>query len=277
MTNIVLISRPRFWLYIFGPYIVGVAAGASSPSDFLRFDTLLFGLYFLLPANLLVYGINDIFDFETDRLNPKKVEYEMLVRPENHRALWIWIAVLNVPFLLAAAFLATASLPLLIAFILLSIFYSAPPIRAKEVSFLDSIFNVLYVFPGAFAYQLLSDEFPTPVVFLAGGLWTAAMHAYSAVPDIGPDTAAGVNTIATKLGSWGTHLFCLVCYGVAGLVGGTLFAPLPLFGLFYVALMHFSSYETKRRSVFSVYRWFPLINAIAGFVLFWTVAATKFF
>ena len=66
------VSRPRFWLYVFGPYIVGLAAGAATRDDFVRIENLVFGLYFLLPANLLIYGINDIFDFETDRLNPKK-------------------------------------------------------------------------------------------------------------------------------------------------------------------------------------------------------------
>ena len=93
MTSIVNISRPRFWIYLFGSYLLGVVAGASSSADFVRFDSILFGLYFLLPANLLVYGVNDIFDFETDRLNPKKAGYEILVQPEMYRSLWIWIAV----------------------------------------------------------------------------------------------------------------------------------------------------------------------------------------
>src|SRR5215203_1505144 len=131
MTNIVRISRPRFWLYLFGTYLVGLAAGASSTSDFLRLDSILFGLYFLLPANLLIYGINDIFDFETDRLNPKKAEYEMLVRPESHRRLAMWTIVLNLPFLVAAFFVARSALMPLAIFLILSIFYSAPPIRAK--------------------------------------------------------------------------------------------------------------------------------------------------
>jgi 4-hydroxybenzoate polyprenyltransferase len=37
-------------------------------------QVLLFGLYFLIPANIRIYGINDIYDYETDKLNPKKVE-----------------------------------------------------------------------------------------------------------------------------------------------------------------------------------------------------------
>ena len=75
------VSRPRFWLYVFGPYLVGLAAGASAREDFLQFKVFAFALYFLLPANLLIYGVNDIFDFETDKLNPKKQDYEILVQP----------------------------------------------------------------------------------------------------------------------------------------------------------------------------------------------------
>jgi 4-hydroxybenzoate polyprenyltransferase len=276
MTKILAISRPRFWIYLFGPYIIGLAAGAMSSADFLRLDSILFGLYFLLPANLLVYGINDIYDFETDIRNPKKAGYEMLVPPEMHRSLWSWIAVLNIPFIVTAIFLAPRAVPVLLAFILLSVFYSAPPIRAKEVAFLDSIFNVLYVLPGAFAFQMISGEFPPLAVIFAGGLWTAAMHAYSAIPDIESDTAAQMETIATKLGSWGTHMFCMVCYAVAGVVGAT-FAPLLiLFGLLYVSLISLSIYQANSTSVFSVYRWFPFVNAICGFIIFWYVAWPKF-
>ncbi|HUR96884.1 MAG TPA: UbiA family prenyltransferase, partial [Pyrinomonadaceae bacterium] len=158
MINIVRISRPRFWLYLFGTYLLGLAAGATSTSAFLRVDSILFGIYFLLPANLLVYGINDIFDFETDRLNPKKAEYEMLVRPESHGILAIWTFILNVPFLIAAFFVAPQALLSLAAFLILSIFYSAPPIRAKTMPIVDSLFNILYVFPAAFAYQMLTGN-----------------------------------------------------------------------------------------------------------------------
>jgi hypothetical protein len=40
----------------------------------------------------------------------------------------------------------------LLGFLFFGIFYSAPPIRAKEIPFLDSFFNILYVFPGIAAY-----------------------------------------------------------------------------------------------------------------------------
>lgn len=276
MTNIVRISRPRFWLYLFGPYLVGLAAGASSTSDLLKFDSILFGLYFLLPANLLVYGINDIFDFETDRLNPKKVEYEMLVRPETHRALWIWIAVLNLPFIAVAIIRAGGSLPTLAAFLLVSIFYSAPPVRAKQIPFLDSLFNILYILPGVFAFQMLTGNLPPLGVIVSAAFWTAAMHAYSAIPDIEADRAASVTTIATLLGKTGTLMFC-----VAAFVAAAVFAH-PYLGfvatalcLVYVSMVAVSIAGEKNDHVFVVYKYFPLINAGAGLALFWFVAISN--
>lgn len=274
MTKIVVISRPRFWLYVFGPYIVGLAAGAVAPVDILRLEAIFFGLYFLLPANLLIYGVNDIFDYETDRLNPKKSGYESLVRPETYRSLWAWIIALNIPFLVAAAFLIPFALGSLAAFLLLSIFYSAPPVRAKVIPFLDSLFNVLYILPGAFAYQILTGAFPPVAVVAAASLWTAAMHAYSAIPDIEADRGAGVRTIATTLGPRLTHLFCLACYAVASALC-LAFAPvLSMLGFVYVVIVLLSSFS---RNVFRFYRAFPIVNAVSGFVLFWYVAWQKFF
>ena len=271
------VSRPRFWIYVFGPYLVGIAAGASYKADFLRPDTLIFGLYFLLPANLLIYGINDIFDWETDRLNPKKAEYEMLVRPESHRRLAIWIAALNLPFVIAAYYLAPQALPPLAGFIFFSVFYSAPPIRAKAIPIVDSIFNILYVFPAAFAYQMLTGEFPATVVMAAGGLWTMAMHAFSAIPDIDADRDAGVSTIATLLGKSGTLLFCLAAYLASAVLAYAyigVWALVP--AIVYSTMIGLAWMSKNEAGIFSVYQRFPAVNAVVGSALFWLIALPKF-
>jgi 4-hydroxybenzoate polyprenyltransferase len=274
---LIKISRPRFWLYILGPYLVGLAAGSVVAQDLIRFDVLLFGLFFLLPANLLVYGINDVFDFETDSRNPKKAEYEMLLRPAAHRSVLRWIAFLNIPFVVAAYFLAPQTLPSLAGFIFFSVFYSAPPIRAKATPIVDSLFNILYVFPAAFAHQLTKGSFPPLVVMAAAGFWTMAMHAFSAIPDIDADRKAGVNTIATLLGKNGTLAFCFAAYiGAASLsyiyFGIWVLVPLAV----YLAMIGLSWVSNSENGVFSIYRWFPIVNAIIGFALFWFVAGPKF-
>lgn len=272
------VSRPRFWLYIVGPYMVGLAAGIEKAEDLLRWDLLIFGLYFLFPANLLIYGINDVFDYETDRRNPKKSAYELLVQPESHRPLLKWIAFLNIPFIVAAGLLVPQAIPSLAGFIFFSIFYSAPPIRAKAIPIVDSAFNVLYVFPAAFGYQMITGSFPPLILFAAAGLWTMAMHAYSAIPDIVADRAAGVNTIATLLGPGWTHLFCGLCYAAAGILSVTEITWIAAIGmLVYVLLMRFSDLAEFPKGVMDIYRFFPALNAIFGFALFWYIAWPKFF
>ncbi len=269
-------SRPRFWLYLFGPFLIGLAAAATSQADFFRAESILFALYFLFPANLLIYGVNDIFDFETDRLNPKKMEYEQLVRPESHVKLVVWILFFNLPFLIAAVFLAQAALPSLVGFLFFSIFYSAPPIRAKAVPILDSAFNILYVFPAAFAYQLISGSFPPSAIMIAGGLWTMAMHAFSAVPDIDADREAKIHTVATFSNKNGTLLFCLSMYIASAILAFQYLGIAAIaLGAVYVAIMLASFVSKNSDGVYDIYKFFPLVNAATGFILFWFVVLSN--
>lgn len=266
------VSRPRFWFYIFGPYIVGLVAAVATLKDIANWQNGLFALYFLFPANLLIYGVNDIFDFETDKLNKKKIDYETLVAPDRRKSLTIWISATNIPFIIAAIIFAPSALPSLAGFLFFSIFYSAPPIRAKAKPFLDSAFNILYVFPGAFAYQMLSGKFPPVSLMLAAGLWTSAMHAYSAIPDIDADREANLKTIATVCGPYLTLAICTALYLAATVISFEYLGIVSVsLGFAYVFLMLASvrSYRTGR--LFKLYKAFPLINIFAGFILFWEV------
>lgn len=273
LSFLIKVSRPRFWLYLFGPYLIGLVAGAQDPNAILRPLYVVIGLYFLFPANLLVYGVNDIYDYETDKLNPKKVEYETLVTPEKRYGLWLAIFGANFAFV-DLLFLApwTVVIPAL-AFLFLSVFYSAPPIRAKAIPIVDSLFNSLYVMPGVLSYGLVTNQFPPANIVLAGGLWTMAMHAYSAIPDINSDRQAKVSTVATLFGRNGTLLFCLAAYVASAVLA---FPYLGIFGfivaLIFIAMIAATYFSTKENAVFAFYKYFPLVNAAVGFVLFWYVA-----
>ncbi|MBK7394552.1 MAG: prenyltransferase [Chloracidobacterium sp.] len=276
MRFLLKVSRPRFWFYIFGPYIVGLVAAAEYPQQLYKLIYLLFGIYFTFPANLLVYGVNDIFDYETDKLNEKKSDYETLVAPERRSKLWLAIFAANIAF---AGILFLNNLPAVIAgaaFLFFSIFYSATPIRAKTKPFLDSAFNILYVLPGVFAYSLVTGQFPPASIVIAAGCWTAAMHAYSAIPDIDADKAAGLKTIATVCGPYLTLAICAVLYATAAVIAAEYlgFASI-MIGFAYVLLMLASARSVKTGTLFKLYRSFPLINVAAGFVIFWNIALDK--
>ena len=66
------LSRPRFWLYLAGPVVVGVVYGSDAVGSFVQPVTVAMFLYFLLPANVYLYGVNDIFDADIDE-QPEEV------------------------------------------------------------------------------------------------------------------------------------------------------------------------------------------------------------
>ncbi len=275
---LVKISRPRFWIYILGPYLIGLAAASNVPADLLRLKVLIWAIYFTLPANLLIYGINDIFDHETDRLNPKKRHFESLLAPEFYKRLYIFIGILNVPFLIFLFIFGSQNAILsFFGFLFFSVFYSAPPIRAKVKPVIDSAFNILYVFPGIFSFALLTGNFPAGMTIIAAGFWTMAMHAYSAIPDIDSDKKADISTIATWLGRRGSHIFCIICYLAATAFSFPFVGYASIvFGIAYLAMMIVSLMMSNSARLFDVYRKFPLMNTIIGFALFWIVAYSKF-
>lgn len=280
LNTILSISRPRFWIYELGTFFIGAIVGASTLPDLVSWQILLFGFFFLVPANILIYGINDIFDYETDKLNPKKVEYEALLTPDKHTSVWKWILITNLPFLILSFWLPAEALLSLLAFFFFASFYSATPIRAKTKPLFDSLFSAShYIFTGIFGYYLAGGQnFPTEG-FIAGILWAVAMHAYSAVPDIQADTDAGFQTIATWLGKQKTILLCLALYITSGIIFysqiGFVGFILPGIGL-YAVLMIWSLRATTDKKLFTIYTYFPWVNFILPMTWSIIYMVTKF-
>jgi 4-hydroxybenzoate polyprenyltransferase len=275
------LSRPRFWMYLIGPYAVGLLIGARSPGDLWSWRALGFGLLFLFPANLFVYGVNDAHDFETDARNAKKQGYEARLQRSHQGRLLALCFGCCAPFVLLALLAAPARAwaPLGLFFVLAHQ-YSAPPVRAKARPFVDSLFNGLYVCPALFAYALLGARGVSWPWVGAAWCWTGAMHAYSAVPDIQADRQAGVPTVATALGLRSTLLGCAALYALSALLSLSALGWLsPLLGAVYLAMMALSLRAGATRGeagVMEMYRFFPALNTLAGFLLFWRVAWIKF-
>lgn len=277
MKQLLLTSRPRFWMYTAGPFLLGItAAGYWHTFDNVWLVTL-FALYFVFPANVLIYGVNDLFDGDTDALNDKKSGYESKVK--DSKQLRAAILSFNTPLIILFLFLpALQTLPIILSmlgFLFFAIFYSATPIRAKAIPFVDAWFNVLYVFPGVFAFYLAGGITLAPLLFLAGWAWCIAMHAYSAIPDIHPDAMAGIKTTATVLGKDQTLLYCLGFYLTAAALTFPWFGSLSLvLGLVYASMIAWSLSKNTPGDVLSVYRWFPYVNGLVGMVLFFVTYFT---
>lgn len=270
------LSRPRFWLYVLGPYVVGQAA-AGRPESWLW--TVALGLFFTYPANFIIYGVNDAYDYETDKLNPKKASYEILLRPTYRHVVlqqaYFW-ALVGLLLILLAPGNHVLGLIAYIGFLFFGVYYSSPPIRAKTKPVLDSVYNVLYVFPGVLAWVLATGSWPDWRLFAAATAWCMAMHAYSAVPDIDADQKAGINTIATWLGARPTLLFCTACYAAAAALSVAVLGWFSVVsGALYILLMLISLLAPDRERVFKMYIRFPILNMLVGMALFFYVASSQ--
>jgi len=95
--TLVLSSRPLSWVNTAFPF------GLTYYLFVRELDALFVvgSLFFLIPYNVLMYGINDVFDYESDLRNPRKGGVEgALLPPELHRPMLLASTLLPVPFLI---------------------------------------------------------------------------------------------------------------------------------------------------------------------------------
>jgi 4-hydroxybenzoate polyprenyltransferase len=91
------------------------------------------------------------------------------------------------------------------------------------------------------------------------------------VPDIAADRAAGVRTIATRLGARATLAACLVLWLLAAVLLLPWLPALALLGALAYLLLAAASLRAQaggRPSLFTLYRAFPLVNTALGAALF---------
>ncbi len=306
------ISRPRFWLYTAGPFLIGIVSTDLSVLQWIwhfPFIVVVLGLlffYFLFPANLLIYGVNDIADGDTDTYNLKKQWYETSLQQQHHKALsrqillWAiipWIVISMLLYLWLLYYLSNwftiiwntldllmntgrlfvrvgvSQRLILLVFWLLAYSYSSPPIRAKAIPFLDWLTNILYIVPGIFVYDIIVwIEYISWWYVIGWWMWCMAMHAYSAIPDIEPDQQAGIKTTAVYLWKKGTLLYCAILWIWAAF---TISRPFPLFALCAWAVYTFMIALSGHRPVIEMYKLFPWINGVIWFVLFWLIVLSQ--
>ncbi|WP_159498319.1 prenyltransferase [Microbacterium sp. 18062] len=277
-------SRPVSWINTAFPFAAAYLLAARQPDATLVVGTL----FFLVPYNLAMYGINDVFDYESDLRNPRKGGAHGAVLDRRLHAITLWAAGLAcLPFL---GYLVAVGSPL--SWLVLSIsmfcvvFYSAPPLRLKEVPFADSATSSIHFFSPAVYALVLAGASWTPqlvAVIAAFALWGVASHAFGAVQDVAADREAGIASVATVRGARWTVRFSLACYALAGIVmfqtawPGPLAAALTLLYLGTVWPYRDVTDETAERAT-AGWRRFLWLNQIAGFgvtlLLIWWAALT---
>ncbi len=266
-------SRPLSWINTAFPF----AAAYLLTTGRIDAAFLIGTIYFLIPYNLAMYGINDVFDYESDLRNPRKGGVEgALLDPSIHRTT-LWAAVIsNVPFLVALVALGSPLSWLVLAVSVFAVIaYSAKGLRFKEKPVLDSITSSThFVSPAVYGLVLAGAAF-TPALWLilvSFFLWGMASHAFGAVQDVIADREGGLASIATVIGARTTTRLAVVAYALAGLLllGTEWPGPLALLAAvpYVVIVAQFwmitdETAETANRG----WKRFLLLNFIAGAIV----------
>lgn len=234
-------------------------------------------LYFLVPYNLAMYGINDVFDYESDLHNPRKggVEGALLDR-SLHRTTLRAAVITNVPFLV---FLVAVGSPLSWLVLAVSVFaviaYSAPGLRFKERPFVDSITSSThFVSPAVYGLVLAGAAFTPELWALLGAffLWGVASHAFGAVQDVLADREGGISSIATEIGARATVRLSVVAYLLAGVLLTFTEWPGPLAALLTLPYAiscapWWNVTDDRAEEVNRGWRRFLALNFVSGFVV----------
>lgn len=266
-------SRPFSWLNTAVPFFVGYLISAQQLDLKCIFGTLYFTFFY----NYLMYGVNDIFDYESDIKNPRKNSIEGgLVDKSKHRFMFYLIVAFNVPFIIYLMLSGNLySNIAIVAIVFFAFSYSAKPFRFKEVPILDSINSSLhFVMPLVFGVLLAGSKimpWPAIIAFLC---WGMASQALGAIPDIKPDRAAGIHSIATKLGSKFTNTYSLVLYSICSLIVSISYLPWGLLAaslllLYPLNVLFFRKFKSDAKSSEYQRAWknFIWLNLIVGFWL----------
>ena len=225
-----------------------------------------------------MYGINDVFDYESDLRNPRKGGIEGALLNKKYHRLTIWSSILlSIPFLVYLYSVSDLNSGLwLTLFVFTVIAYSAPVLRFKERAFLDSLTSAShFVGPMIYALSLTHVDLgsrETLSAILAFTLWGIASHAFGAVQDVIADREANISSIATVIGAKATVRFAFACYLIAGILvlntqfPGQLAATAAIPYLFILSpFLNITDEDCEKAN--SGWRKFIWLNFFAGFVV----------
>ena len=274
VSRLVVSSRPISWINTAFPFAVAYFLGTGNIDI-----TLIIGaFFFLIPYNLLMYGVNDVFDYESDLTNPRKGGLEgALLEPKYHAAtLWIStsLAAPFVIYLLVVGSLFSGALLLLVIFSVVA--YSAKYLRFKEIPVLDSFTSALhFIGPMLFGLALAGTSLIGEVVMMATiafVLWGMASHAFGAVQDIRADKDADIASIATFFGARLTVKLAFGAYLLAalmllGLPGRFQFAALAALPYLFVTAREFGITDETCETANRGWKRFIWLNFFAGAII----------
>jgi 4-hydroxybenzoate polyprenyltransferase len=266
-------SRPISWINTAFPFAVAYYLSTEQ----VDFNLIIGSLFFLIPYNLLMYGVNDVFDYESDLRNPRKGGIEgALLDPKYHRPTLIAAFSLAAPFVVYLLLIGSLESNAWLMLVLFSVIaYSVKGLRFKEIPFLDSVTSALhFVGPMWFGLALAGAQVDQTVLLISASffLWGMASHAFGAVQDIKADKEAGIGSVATIIGARPTVVLAMLMYLAAGTIAlfiGDRFSQAAIAAIPYLIVVgrELSITDENCERANRGWKWFIYLNFFAGAIV----------
>lgn len=209
-------SRPIGWLVSVGLFRIGMAYG-NIPD---RAVTIALTVALSMPFGLYLFGINDLADQHSDRLNPRKGTWLHGARLLGARQRQIRTGTIVSACVLLGLALMLPTLPaaVLVTIVALGWAYSMRPLRLKEVPLADGLTTAaIMIGLLGLGYWVDGSWREVPAESYAVVPTLASLHIFGTVVDEPSDRAAGHRTLAVRIGPRRTLLvaFAMSLLGLA--------------------------------------------------------------
>lgn len=212
-------SRPIMWPVLPTVYFLGLHSAGTG----LTAEAILHMALLAWPMNLIGYGLNDIYDTESDQRNRRR------------RAMWhstaehedqdmIWRVCWAMASLMVAGSLLTrnwCNVGATCGMLVVAWAYSAPPMRLKERPPLDSLVNGLgyYLLPFTMGYSLGADHMEIPYKHYLLAFTVCGIHAFTTISDFESDKYAAHQTFSVVFGRRAAAVFAAGTFLIALVFG----------------------------------------------------------
>jgi 4-hydroxybenzoate polyprenyltransferase len=280
---LIKVSTPVSWgalplVFLLGLTVSGNISGSITITPVLILQILMLSF----PFCIFLFGINDIYDYETDRINPRKGDLKgggflegIKLEPEYHsfvkHAAFLVISLLLLTSLLTLNIANIVGMLLLVFF---CYFYSAPPLRFKERPPLGSFSSAMLYF---FAPFLLGFSFSGSIInnfdVLVGSILLTVcvmgIDAYATIIDYGADKEVGVKTFATVFGKRSAAFFAFLTFIITIFVVrlSPLIKPVTYYSLGFCSVLFFITVVVPTRKIAKSFFSLIALGLVGGVML----------
>lgn len=170
-------------------------------------------IYVSFPLNLLVYGWNDIVDYEADKFNPRKNTFLFGAQEGEAYLKELWKKILLVQLLFIPILTYLAGLEFLIlfsAFCIINGLYNLPERGLRSQPPLELLCQIGYLLIVPLSQLINDTDSLSHMSYLYLILFAFQSHLIGEVMDIEPDRKAGKKTTATVIGIRKTKIFIIL-------------------------------------------------------------------